>query len=60
MKKKRANYDCNYKLWRRKLGDALLQDKHKFPPRSDKLVAMEGISVMVLVMKLLILAHIVR
>jgi hypothetical protein len=38
----------------------LLQEKHKVPPRPDKLVAMAGISVMVLVMKILILAHIFR
>jgi hypothetical protein len=58
--KKRENYDFIYKLWRRKLGNASLQEKQKVPPRSDQLVAMAGILVVVLVMKVLMVAHILK
>jgi hypothetical protein len=60
MNKKIENYDYNYKLWRRKLGNALLHERQKVPPRSGQLVAMEGILVMVLVMKMVIATHILR
>jgi hypothetical protein len=60
MKKKISNYECNYKLWRRKLGNALLQEKPKVPPRSNQLVVMEGILVMVILMKMLMVEHIFK